>query len=105
VLHMDIGKVDRDVAHIAIAIHVCCKRLFKVYHLFFRRITYVVSVLFGCCICFHTNVASVCSKCFIHFTCMLQVFYLDVTYVSHRCCTHLFQIFHMFQTYAATSFF
>jgi hypothetical protein len=36
------------------------------FHLFFY--TFVVSVLFGCCICF---------------TRMLQVFYLDVTYVCN----------------------
>jgi len=49
--------------------------------------------LSGCCICFQTYVATYvpnvyvvsvlcCSKCFF----MLQLFYLDVAYVSHTCC-------------------
>jgi hypothetical protein len=79
VLHMDVAKVDRDAAHVAIAIHVCCKRLFEMFHQFFQ--TCVASALTGFCICFHTDVASVCSKCFFHFRRMLQVFYLDVAYV------------------------
>jgi hypothetical protein len=76
---MDVAKVDRDAAHVAIAIHVCCKRLFEMFHQFFQ--TCVASALTGFCICFHTDVASVCSKCFFHFRRMLQVFYLDVAYV------------------------
>jgi hypothetical protein len=27
---MDVAKIDPDVAHIAMAIHVCCKSLFKI---------------------------------------------------------------------------
>jgi hypothetical protein len=42
VFHMDVAKVDRDVAYIAMAIHVCCKRLFQMFHQFFQ--TYVASV-------------------------------------------------------------
>jgi len=34
VFHMDIAKVDRDVASVSEA---CCKRLFKMFHPFFRR--------------------------------------------------------------------
>jgi hypothetical protein len=64
VFHTDVVKLDRDVAYVAMAIQVCCKRLFQMFHLFFRRMLQVF--LFGCCICFtHT----------------LQVFYLDITYV------------------------
>jgi hypothetical protein len=71
--HMDVTKVDRDVAHVAMIIHVCCKRLFK-------------------------NVSSVSKR-------MLQVFYLDVAYVLYIRCKHMFQMFHLFQTYTATSVF
>jgi hypothetical protein len=39
---MDVAKVDRDVAYVAMVVHVCCKRLFPIFHLFFQ--TYVVSV-------------------------------------------------------------
>ena len=56
--HTDFAKVDRDVAMV---VHVCCKRLFPMFHLFFRRMLQVC--LSGCCICF---------------THMLQVFCLDV---------------------------
>ena len=71
--HIDVTKVDRDIANIAMAIHVCCKRIFQMFHLFFQ--TYVASVfcqdvayvshiclpvlLSGCCICF-----AVAFKCF-----------------------------------------
>ena len=49
----------------------------------------VACVLSGCCICFHTYVASVCFKCFSCFKRMLQVFYLDVAYVF----THMLQVY------------
>jgi hypothetical protein len=35
VFHLDVVKVNRDVAYVAIAIHVCCKYLFQMFHLFF----------------------------------------------------------------------
>jgi hypothetical protein len=34
VFQMDVAKIDLDVAHVANAIHVCCKSLFKFFHLF-----------------------------------------------------------------------
>jgi hypothetical protein len=34
---MDVAKVDRDVAYVAMVVHLCCKRLFPMYRLFFRR--------------------------------------------------------------------
>ena len=33
---MDVAKIDRDVAHVAIVVHVCCKRLFQCFICFFR---------------------------------------------------------------------
>jgi hypothetical protein len=54
VFHVDIAKVDRDIAYVVIAIHVCCKRVFQIFHLFFRRMLQMC--LFRCCIC---------CKCFI----------------------------------------
>jgi hypothetical protein len=64
-------KVDLDVAYVAMAIHVCCKCLFKMFHLLQ---TYVASVLSECYICCsgYTYVAGLCSKCFICFRRMLQ---------------------------------
>ena len=38
---VDIAKVDRDAAYVASVLGVCCKRLFKIFHLFQ---TYVASV-------------------------------------------------------------
>ena len=60
---MDVAKVDRDVAYVTIVVHVCCNRLFPMFHLFFRYMLQVC--LSGYCICF---------------THMLQVFYLNVAY-------------------------
>ena len=59
VFHMNVAKVDRDVAYIAMVVHGCCKLLFSMFYLFFRRMLQVC--LSECCICF---------------THMLQVFYL-----------------------------
>jgi hypothetical protein len=35
VFHTDVAKVDRDVAHVAMDVRVCCKLLFSMFHLFF----------------------------------------------------------------------
>jgi hypothetical protein len=64
VFHMDVAKVDWVVAYVKMVVHVCCKLLFLMFHLFFRRMLQVC--LYKCCICF---------------THMLQVFYLDVAYL------------------------
>ena len=45
--HMDIAIIDRDIAHVAMVVHVCCKRPFQI---FFRCTLQVCS--FICCICF-----------------------------------------------------
>jgi hypothetical protein len=42
VFRMDAAKVDQDVAYVAMVVHVCCKLLFLMFHLFFE--TYVASV-------------------------------------------------------------
>jgi hypothetical protein len=88
VLHMDVVKVDRDVAHVGIVSDECCKHLFKIFQLFQ---IYVACVLIWMLHMFHAYVARVCSNCFIYFSlmlqqvfsyCKLQVFYLDVAYVA-----------------------
>jgi hypothetical protein len=73
VFHVDVAKVDRDVAYVVMTIYVCYKRPFQMFRLF--QID-VVRVLSGCCICFAL---------------MLQVFYPDVVYVF----THMLQMFHL----------
>ena len=40
-LYIDVAKVDRDVAHVGMAIHVCFKCMFQMFHLVQ---TYVASV-------------------------------------------------------------
>jgi hypothetical protein len=66
-----------DIAYIAVDIHVCCKCIFQMCHLFH---TYVASISTGCCIC-----------CII-------------AYVLDICCKRLFKIFHLFQTYVVNVF-
>jgi hypothetical protein len=34
IFHLDVAKVDLNVAYVAMAIHVCFKRIFQVFHLF-----------------------------------------------------------------------
>jgi hypothetical protein len=62
---MDVAKVDHDVAYVALVVHLCCKHLSLIFHLFFSDIC-CKCVLSGCCICF---------------THMLQVFHFNVAYV------------------------
>jgi hypothetical protein len=62
--HMYVAKVDQDIAYVAMVVYICCKLLFLMFHLFFKRMLHVC--LPECCICF---------------THMLQVFYLNVPYV------------------------
>jgi hypothetical protein len=98
VFHMDVVKVDRDVAYIAMVVHVCCKSLSLMFHLFFRRMlqaclfdvtcvfhTYVVSILFEWCVClqwFSSVFASVSDE----ISSVLSVFF-----VCCRYCIRLFQ--------------
>jgi hypothetical protein len=72
VFHMDIVKIDCDcdVTHVAMVVHVYCKRLFQMFHLLFHM--YVASVLIRMLHMFHTYVTRVCSKCFSYFSLMLQ---------------------------------
>ena len=76
--HTDVAKVDRDVAMV---VHVCCKRLSTMLHLFFY--TYVASVL------------DACLKCFICLLCMLQVFHLDVSKVDQDV-AHVAMVFQLY---------
>jgi hypothetical protein len=74
VFYIDVAKVDRDVAHVAMAIHICFKCMFQMFYPFQ---TYSASVSFGCCktrsgfLYIYASVLGV-------FIRMLQVFYLDV---------------------------
>jgi hypothetical protein len=61
-LYIDIAKVDRNVAHVGIAIHVCFKCMFQTFHLVQ---TYDANVLSGCYIYMHVFSERT-------YTCMLQ---------------------------------
>ena len=63
--YTDVAKVDRDVAYVAMVVHVCCKGLLLMFLSVFSDICYQVC-LSRCCICF---------------THILHVLYLDVAYV------------------------
>ena len=34
--HVDVVKIDRDISYVALVVYVCYKRLFKMFHLFFK---------------------------------------------------------------------
>jgi hypothetical protein len=52
----------------------------KMFHLFSD--VHCKCFLSGCCICYNDYVASVCSKCLIYFSRMLQLLYLSVAKVD-----------------------
>jgi hypothetical protein len=65
-LYIDVAKVDHGVAYVVMAIHVCFKCMFQMFHLLQ---TNVASVLSGCCksrsgCCIYIHVASICFECF-----------------------------------------
>jgi hypothetical protein len=70
---MDVAKVDRDVAYIAIIIHVCFKCMFQMFH-WSRRTLQV----------FYLDVAKVDLN--VAYTCMLQVYVLSI----FMCFIHMF---------------
>jgi hypothetical protein len=88
VFHACVAKVDWDVAMV---VHICCKLLFLMFHLFFPDV---------CCKCVYLDVAYVshiCCKCFIWmllcFTMVFKCFYVcfaSVSYAWFKCfiCLH-----------------
>jgi hypothetical protein len=48
VRNTDVAKVDMDIAYVAMAIHLCCKYLFK---MFLISLVCCKCFLSGCCIC------------------------------------------------------
>jgi hypothetical protein len=67
VFHTDVAEVDRDVVYVAMVVHVCCKHLSPMFHLFFSYV---------CCKCVYLNVTFVSHIC-------CRCFYLDVAYVCN----------------------
>jgi hypothetical protein len=108
--HMDIAKVDQDVASVSEA---CCKRLFKMFHLFqtyvarvlYLDVTHVLHVcyksmfkmfqLFQSYVAlsvFMLQIASVLSGCCICFTHTLQVYVPNILSASDVCCIQVFHV-------------
>ena len=91
---MDVAKVDRDVAYVAMVVHVCCTCLFPMFHQFLQ--TYVASVFIWMLHIFHIyvamfylNVAYVCNGFqvfFGFFLPMCQTHVLSVSSVFFLCC-------------------
>jgi hypothetical protein len=94
VFQMDVAKVNRDVAYVAMVVHVCCKGLSLMFHLCFLDtcckcvyldVAYVSHIRCNCCAgcngfqfffkCFRSVFPSVSSA----FRRMLQLLYLDVS--------------------------
>jgi hypothetical protein len=62
VFYIGVAKIDRDIAHAAMALHVCFKCMFQLFHLFQ---TYVANASSGCCKSrsersIYMHVASIC---------------------------------------------
>ena len=92
--HLDVGKVDRNAAHVAMVIHVC----FECFICFSRRM--FVSISSGCCICFYKCLRRMLQVFQLCFVCMLQVFLLDVSKVDLM----LQQVFHMYIASVSSTF-
>jgi hypothetical protein len=83
VFHVDVIKLDRDIAYVAMVVHVCCKLCCSQYFICFLDV---------CCKCVILDVAYVshiCCKCFIWMLCMFlqwfQVFLGVFVSVSDAC--------------------
>jgi hypothetical protein len=92
--HADIIKVDRHVAYVAIVVHVCCKLLFPMFHLFFSD---------ACCKCL-----SRCYICFTHCMCFIWIlhifcngFFKRFSGVFISVSDIYLQAFQLFRTYVA----
>jgi hypothetical protein len=104
IFHLDVAWFNSDVVCVSSGCcicfsgyNICCKRPFKMFHLFQ---TYAPSVLSGCCM-----VSSRWCVCFIWMLHMLQVYVSNVSSVLVACCKCFIWMLHMFQwlyTYVAS---
>jgi hypothetical protein len=102
VFHTDVAKLDRDIAYVAIIVHLCCKCLFPVFYLFFRHMlhmfhTYVSSILSGRYVMFaivlkcfsgvFASVSETCFKCFIYLLLYVASIVSECFKTRLGCCT------------------
>jgi hypothetical protein len=88
----DVAKVDRDVAHVAMAIHVCCACCSGYTNMLHVCVPNISAV-------FRSLLQVYVSKCVSCFKCMLHVFYVNVQYIvvaTHICYSKssMLQVFH-----------
>jgi hypothetical protein len=91
VFYIGVAKIDRDIALAAMALHVCFKCIFQLFHLFQ---TYVVNASSDCCksrseCSIYMHIASICFKCFW----LLQTY---VSSASSGCCIYFAMVTHVF---------
>jgi hypothetical protein len=92
-----IHMLQKYIPNVSYVLVLCCNKCFYVASC--KCFTYKLHMLQW----LYTYVVSVCFKWFNCFRSMLQVFYLDVPSVIvaiHICCKHMF---HIFETYVASS--
>ena len=65
---MDVAKVNRDVAYVAMVVYICCKLMFLIFYLFLPDV---------CCKYVYLNVAYFTHICCKYFIWMLCIFYND----------------------------
>jgi hypothetical protein len=95
VFQMNVTKVDRNVAYVAMVVHVCCKDLFLMFYLCLNILLQVC--LFGCCIRFHIYVASVLSR-----YCICLQWFSSVFHIFLQVFQSMFQVFQLSSTYVAS---
>jgi hypothetical protein len=84
VFYIDFAKVYWDIAHVAMAIHVCFECIFQMFYMYQ---TYVASF-------FHLYIAKVDLD--VAYTCMLQAYILNVSGVTYVSCKCFIWMLHMF---------
>jgi hypothetical protein len=97
VFRLDVAKVDRDVAYVAMAIHVCFKCMFQMFHLFFTCSLQV----------FHLDVVYVSHVCCNYFIWMLHTFAMvfksfHAFCKCFSCFVRMLQVFKLFRTNVAS---
>jgi hypothetical protein len=107
VFYIDVAKVDRYVAHVVMARHVCFKCMFQMFYLFrhtlqvfhldVAKVYLNIAYICKCFRCFHTYVASVLSRCLQWLHTYFQGFL-----VFCKCFRHMLQVFQLFQMYIAS---
>jgi hypothetical protein len=92
------AKVHRDVAYVAMVLHVCCKDLLPMFHLCFR--TYVASVFTWMLymfakvyMCFFQVFRSMLKVCVSNLSVVFQRYVASVLFECCICCKHIFYLF------------